>query len=192
MVENQGLAEVKLRQRQVTGGVNRGKIDDQVLYRMLAEEGRSQKEAAAYFHVTEPAISKRVKALKLNLARHVGLERAKEVADRGLDVFSQLQRINGAIQEELTWAIQEARRSGADRKGLQQIIIDLSGEVRQQLRFQLDLLRSLYDLKGMADFQQEVLNVIGEVAPDVRDAIVRRLQEKRAVRSALDFPRPGW
>ncbi len=62
------------------------KIDDQVLYRMVVEEGQTQSEVAAYFGVSEAAVSKRVKALNFHLNRHVGLERAKEVADHGLNV----------------------------------------------------------------------------------------------------------
>lgn len=171
--------------------LNRAKIDDQALYRLLAEEGHSQKDAAAYFGVTEAAVSKRVKTLNLNLSRHVGLERAKEVADHGLDVVSQLQRINRVIHEELMWALGETRRPGADRKGLQQVVIDLTGEVRKQLHLQLDILRSLYDLRAVAAFQQEVLDAIGEVAPETRRAIIQRLHERRALRSALSFPHPG-
>jgi hypothetical protein len=35
-----------------------------------------------------------------------------------------------------------------------------------------------------------VLDGIGEVAPEVREQIVRRLQERRALRTAIDFPSP--
>ena len=66
---------------------NKRKIDDKKLYQMLVEEGKSQHEAATYFGVSEAAVSKRVKALNLNLSRHVGLERAKDVADYGLEVM---------------------------------------------------------------------------------------------------------
>ena len=167
------------------------KIDDQVLYRLLVEEGRSQQEAAAHFRVSDAAVSKRVKALNIHLSRHVGLERAKEVADRGLDVVHQLQGVNDVIQEELSWAVEEAREPGADRKGLQQVIIDLTGEIRKQLRFQLEILRSLYDMRGAAEFQKEVLDAIGEVSPETRQAIIQRLVERRALRSAVGFSESG-
>ena len=80
------------------------RINDQDLYRLLVEEGHSQREAADYFGVTEAAISRRVKNLNLNLTRHVGLERAKDVADHGLNVVEQLQGINRVIRDELEWA----------------------------------------------------------------------------------------
>ncbi len=80
------FASELLRNRQFIGKIflamksnHRRKIDDQVLYRMLVEEGQTQSEVAAYFGVSEAAVSKRVKALNFHLNRHVGLERAKEV-----------------------------------------------------------------------------------------------------------------
>lgn len=164
------------------------RIDDTQLHRLLMEEGRTQKDAASVFGVSEAAISKAVKRLNLNLGRHVGLERAKDVADHGLNVVTQLQGINQTIQEELRWATQEARRDGGDRQGLQKVIIELSSEVRKQLGFQLDILRSLYDFQAAAEFQQEVLNAIGQVSPETRQAIIQRLTESRAVRSAVIFP----
>ncbi len=168
-----------------------GKIDDQILYQMLVENGQTQSEVAAHFGVSEAAVSKRVKALNIQLSRHVALERAKEVADHGLNVVHQLQGINNVIQDELQWATEAARRPGADRKGLQAVIIDLTGEVRKQLRFQLEVLRSLYDMRGVAEFQKEVLDAIGEASPEIREAIIRRLVEKRALRSALTIPNSG-
>ena len=167
------------------------KVDDDTLYHLLVEEGRNQQEAAVHFGVSEAAISKRVKALNINLTRHVGLERAKTVADHGLNIVEQLQTVNDVIQTEMNWAIDEARKPGGDRKGLQQVVIDLTSEIRKQLRFQLEILRSLYDMRGVAEFQKEVLDAIGEIAPDTRQAIIRRLVEKRALRSALSLPEPG-
>jgi hypothetical protein len=163
----------------------RGKIDDQTLYHLLAERGYNPRQAANHFGVTEAAISKRVKALNLNLGRHVGLERAKEVADHGLDVVNQLQRINRVISEELDWAQTEARREGADRKGLQSVLIDLAGEVRKQLGLQVEILRSLFDFEAAEQFQREVLHAIEEVSPETRQAIIQRLAERRALRSTL-------
>jgi hypothetical protein len=124
--------------------------------------------------VSEAAVSKRVKRLNIDVTRHVGLERAKAVAERGLDVVDQLRRINGAIQEELTWALAEARKPEGERKGLQAAIVTLSGEIRKQLGLQLDVIRTLYDVREMEVFQREVIDAIGEVAPEVRETILRR------------------
>ncbi len=164
------------------------RINDQDLYRLLVEEHHSQREAADYFGVTEAAISRRVKNLDINLTRHVGLHRAKDVDDHGLNVVEQLQGINRVIRDELEWAQTEARRTGGDRKGLQGVIIDLAGEVLKQLGFQLSILRSLFDFQAAAEFQQEVLHAIEEVSPETRQAITQRLTERRALRSTLALP----
>ena len=166
----------------------RSGIDEKELYRLLVEDGYSQRKAADYFSVTEAAVSKAVKRLNLNLHRHVGMERAKEVADHGLDVVNQLQGINRVIRQELKWATEEAQREGVDRKGLHGAIVDLASEVRKQLGFQLEILRSLYDFQAAAEFQQEVLNAIGKVSPEARQAIIQRLAERRALRSTLALP----
>jgi predicted transcriptional regulator len=164
------------------------KIDQKILHRLLVSEGYSQRQAADYFAVSEAAVSKCVKKLNINLNRHVGMERAKEVADYGLDVVRQLKDINHTIRQELQWATHEARREDGDRKGLQRVIVELSSEVRKQLGFQLEVLRSLYDFQAAAEFQQEVLDAIGEVSPETRQAIIQRLTQGRTLRSALAFP----
>src|SRR5512137_1204244 len=61
-------------------------------------------------------------------------------------------------------------------------------EIRGQLALQLDIFRALYDMAAVAEFQNEVLTAIQEVAPDVRAKIVENLQKARAIRSTLDFP----
>jgi hypothetical protein len=60
-------------------------------------------------------------------------------------------------------------------------------EIRGQLNLQLDIYRTLYDLKAMKDFQEEVLQAIGEVAPDVRERIISGFQKRRAIHAAFDF-----
>src|SRR5215831_1453692 len=106
------------------------------------------------------------------------MERAKEVADHGLNVVTQHQGINRTIREELQWAMQEARREGGDRQGSQEVIAEWASEVRKQLGFQLEILRSLYDFEAAAEFQKEVLDAIGEGSPETRQTIIQRLIER--------------
>ena len=60
-------------------------------------------------------------------------------------------------------------------------------EIRFQLKLQLDLLQTFYDLRTVQDFQQEVLETIGNVSKETRDEIIKGLREKRALRSAVRF-----
>lgn len=42
-------------------------------------------------------------------------------------------------------------------------------------------------MKAVQEFQQEVLEAIGEAAPEVRHAIIDKLNQKRAIRTAVRF-----
>jgi len=58
-------------------------------------------------------------------------------------------------------------------------------EIRKQLELQLDVFKSLYELEAQQDFQTEVLDVIGEVDPNARAEILRRLAHRRLYDSLL-------
>jgi hypothetical protein len=60
-------------------------------------------------------------------------------------------------------------------------------EIRGQLNLQLDIFKTLYDLRAMKEFQEEVLAVIGEVDADVRQRIINNLKKRRAIHSTLEF-----
>ena len=66
-------------------------------------------------------------------SRVVALEKAGEVVDRRLDASDRLEAVQQVIDEELRWAVAQAKRGGADRRALQDTILKLAGEVRQQL-----------------------------------------------------------
>ena len=50
-----------------------------------------------------------------------------------------------------------------------------------------EIFQCLYDIKAIQEFQEEVLTAIGEEDPDVRKRIVHNLNQKRAIRSAIEF-----
>jgi len=61
------------------------------------------------------------------------------------------------------------------------------GEIRNQIKLQFEILQSLYSLQEVQVFQQTVLEVLGEVSPEMRNEFVRRLNEKPSVRAALRY-----
>ncbi len=166
----------------------RGKIDDATLFRLVMEEGRSQKDAARRFGVSEAAVSKKLRAMGVSVTRHVIMEKAAQVADRGLDAFGQLQRVNTLIWEELEWASKQAKKPEANRQALQSIIATLADQVRKQITTQNELLRSLFDIRAAEEFQREVIDAIQEESPDTAERIIRRLKEARAVRTITAWP----
>jgi hypothetical protein len=60
-------------------------------------------------------------------------------------------------------------------------------EIREQLKLQLEIFQTLFDMRAAMQFQAEVLEVIGRVSPEVRDELIRRLTEICALRSAVDL-----
>ena len=187
------------------------KIDRVKLSQML-KAGKSQREVAQVFRVTEGAVSKAKHEFNLHIVKSVALENAHRVVDKNLDAVAQLQRINeraNAMLEELTGedkvidrmakAVQGALTYEADpqhqaayiRKILKRITEDrllalkAMQEIRGQLSLQLDIFKTLYDMESIAEFQREVLEAIGEVSEDVRNRIIQRLKEARALRGSL-------
>ncbi len=91
--------------------------------------------------------------------------------------------------EELAWAVTEARKPGSDRTRLQEVILKLTGEVRQQLGLQLEISKTLVDLRVVKEFQATVLEAIGDQSPEIAHAIVTRLKARQALRpSASVWP----
>ena len=76
------------------------KIDRVKLNRMLST-GKTQREVAQVFGVTESAISKAKKELNIAVIKNVSLENAHKVVDKNLNAIDQLQKINAYANEML-------------------------------------------------------------------------------------------
>lgn len=153
------------------------KIDRVKLNQML-NAGKSQREVAQVFGVTEGAISKAKKELNLSVVKNVSLERAHQVVDSNLNAVDQLLNINRKANTLLELAI-KAKDHDTTLRAMR--------EIRGQLELQLGIFKTLYDLEAGAEFQREVLTMIGEVDRDVRDRIIRRLKEGKALRGSVSI-----
>lgn len=156
--------------------------------RAYLDVGHSQADAARHFGVSEPAIHQRLKRLRRLTSRVVALEQAGHVVEEKLTATARLERVQQVIDEELVWAVTQARQEGADRAALVETILKLTGEVRHQLGLQLDISRTLVDLRVVKEFQETVVEVIGEESPETARRIVARLKERRALRPSADLP----
>ncbi len=153
------------------------KIDIRKLDRML-RAGKTQREIAQVFGVTESAVSKAKKKMKNSFIRVVALEKANQVHESHLDVENELRRINRAKD-----AVTEAE--GRDRLAIREIIIKLAAEIRRQLEAQAKLFETWRDTKINAEFQAEVFRILDEMQPGVRNAAIRRLKHAGALRGAI-------
>ena len=154
-----------------------GKIDKVKLSQML-RSGKSGKDCAKFFSVTEGAISQARKELNISVVKSVALETAHQVVEKNLNAVDQLLNINRKANTLLEVAIQ-AKDHDTTLKAMR--------EIRGQLELQLEIFKTLYDVQAVADFQREVLTAIGEVDPGVRNLIINRLKEGRALRQSVDI-----
>lgn len=151
------------------------KIDRVKLNQML-RSGKSQREIAQVFGVTESAISKAKKELNHCVVKNVALENAHNIVSRELDAVGQLYKIN-----------EEANQLLGDLEGKPDLKLKTMAEIRGQLRLQLEIFQALYDMKAVQEFQTEILQTIGEVDRNVRDKIIDKLNQKRAIRRSVKF-----
>ena len=149
---------------------------DRVKLNQLVRAGKPQREIAQVFGVTESAISKAKKELHITVIKNVALESAHRVVDKNLDAIDQLQKINN-----------EANRLLDELEQTPELKLKVMAEIRGQLKLQLDIFQTLYDMKAVQEFQQEVLSAIGEASQEVKNAIIGKLNQRRAIRTAIRF-----
>lgn len=157
--------------------MEKGKINKVKLSQLL-RSGKSGKECAKLFSVTEGAISQARRELNISVIKSVALEDAHKVVDKNLNALEQLLNINRKANTLLEQAI-EAKDNDTTLKAMR--------EIRGQLELQLEIFKALYDLEAVADFQREVLATIGEIDKNVRDHIIQRLKEGKALRGSVSI-----
>jgi predicted transcriptional regulator len=187
-------------------------INDRSLIKLI-DAGMNQAAAAREPGVTRQAVSKRLGELRGKTTKVVIAKKVGQVVDQRLDAIQQLEKINQHANELLdlcmAWQrgddvalqlLESQRKTKTIRIGDEEIEISdfkfkdprelalkAMSEIRGQLKLQIEIFQALYDLRAAAEFQEEVLNAISEVSPDVRKQIIHRLNEKRAIRSAVRF-----
>ena len=142
----------------------------------MFRSGKTVKECAKYFGVTPGAISQHKKNINVAVVKNVALENAHRIVDKNLNAIEQLHKINEQANQLLDDLVQKPEMK-----------LKIMAEIRGQLKLQLEIFQTLYDMKAVQEFQQEVLTAIGEESPDVRHRIICRLNEKRAIRTVVQF-----
>jgi len=186
------------------------KINDRRLVQLIDKEGKSQSDAAKELGVSRQAVSKRLQELRGKTTKIVAAKKVEQIVDRKIDAMEQLQKINDYANELLDLLMRWNRgdeealqilesqvkrvRIGDDEeleikevkfKDPRELALKAMAEIRGQLKLQLEIFQALFSLKAAQEFQDTVLEIIGEVDPNVRSEIIRRLNAKRSVRSAV-------
>jgi len=161
--------------------------------------------------VGKSAVSKRLKALDAAVTKDVALRSAGEIVAKELNAVQQLWKINHAANEMLdslmAWQrgdpealqilegqVRYVKVNGAEEPVKEFKFADprttalkAMCEIRGQLALQLQIFQSLCDMQAVSRFQTEVLEAIGQAAPEIRNQIVKNLHERRAIRSTLEL-----
>jgi predicted transcriptional regulator len=151
-------------------------IDDSRLLHLIDKQGMNQSGAARELGVTRQAVSKRLAELRGRTTKMVVAKKTSELVDRKLNAMEQLQKINT-----------KANRLLDDIEDDPILATKLMAEIRGQVRLLIEISQTLYSLQAAEEFQHAVLDVIGEVAPDVRSRIIKRLNKKSGLRSVIKF-----
>ena len=171
--------------------MGRGKISLVQLER-LVREGNGVSQIAKKLGVAKGSVSKRLKDLRVGITKDVVLRSAPQIVDRQLNAMDQLKKINTLINGELDYIEKNIKTAtGQERKDFQEQRLKHVAEVRKQLGLLLEIAQALYNAEEVAAFQQSVLEEIGHAAPEVRDRILQRLNERRAIRSTIALGQPG-
>jgi biotin operon repressor len=192
--------------------MSKEKFNDRRLLRLI-DSGMCQAEAAREIGVSRQAVSKRLQELRGKTTKVVAVKKVEQVVDQKIDAMKQLADINAhatwLLDHVMAWikgdeaAIQvlekNARLVNVGTKGdpewttefkfkdPHEVALKAMAEIRGQVKLQLEIFQALFSLQAAEEFENTVLEVIGEIAPDVRSEIIRRLNAKRAVRSAVRF-----
>lgn len=188
------------------------KIDDTKLAEML-REGKGTKECAKHFNVSQAAVSQAKGRIKVRGSRAMGpSKKAEVIINDNIDAVAQLKKINQDANEILDLVMrwnrgddealqvlesqvkrikigkgEEASVKEVKFKDPRELALKAMAEIRNQLKLQLEIYEMLHDMKAVQEFQETVIEVMSEYDPDVRTKILDRLQEKRAIRSAVQF-----
>jgi len=119
------------------------------------------------------------------------LQRCRHLVKVESDKQTEIEELERQVQKnpEKTDLVKELKeKTGISLSGIlkiQQNLISISAEVRKQLEFQIRIAQVLYDVTMVAEFQEEVLSIVGSQAPEVRKAIIKALKERRTLRGLI-------
>jgi len=188
-----------------------GTIDRDRLAEMITAN-QSVTRMAEMFGVSKSAVSQAKKKLVGEKTKVAVLEKAHQYIQRDLNAIDQLQKVN----EHANWMLDLLMRwQKGDPEALQvleskikrvksketgeltikeikfkdprELALKTMAEIRGQLKLQLEIFQTLYDMKAVQEFQEAVLEAIGEVDKPTRERVLSNLRRRKALRRAAKF-----
>ena len=152
------------------------KLSDDDLKDLLEKE-IPQKQIAALYHISEAAVSKRVKSMTLKQERAALATVPEHVMKAVASVWDTKAALDENYQRVLALLDDSCETAGDKLRAV--------AEIRQHMQFAMQVLETLYTIQETQAFMDEVMAVLDECEPGVRQKILHRLREKRSVRSAF-------
>ncbi len=177
------------------------RFTDEKLLELIHQQGKSQKEAAAELDVSEAAISKRLKKIRVVVNNNTALFNAPRLLDRQVGQMEQLEALSRQTRDLLQMIYTALHGEGHDyweartklgrlvgpKGNMAQFLVQLQDNLRKQLDFYFQIQKEAYNIKQIKEFQEVVMDEIKQLEPDAARRIVQRLVELNAAHSSLDF-----
>lgn len=184
------------------------KIDISKLRELHAKRMRVT-DMAKHFGTSKAAVSQHLKKLGLAAVRNVVVEQAPKLVAKSLDAVEQLTKINQYANELLDllmrWnrgepealqvlesQVKKVRIGQTERfteelkfKDPRELAVKVMAEIRGQLSLQLEILQTLHDIKVVAMYHEELIELLRQTSPKLRDDFLARVKERQGLRRAL-------
>ena len=166
--------------------------DDLILTQL--EEGKSIKEIADNLKCSVQNVYSRIHRSSLYVKDAVGLKHAVIMAKKQIDFGNQLlkaaqaadkllNRLNVAFEtreKDLQKAVDIKDIIQINKRGMfdEDLSVKVMAEIRQQVAIWHNIRKDLFSMQQVSEAFNEIIEVIGELAPDARAKIVKRLRQK--------------
>jgi hypothetical protein len=155
-----------------------GKVDPIEMERLI-QKGKKNVEIARHFGVSPAAITLARKALKKDVVKNVALENAHRIVGQQIDAMAQLnnavQKVNALIE----------RFDGREDKDGADIYLKALAESRKQISTLMEIAKTMMDYEAVQEFQAAVLETIASVDDSLKQQILKKLRQSKAIRAAV-------
>ena len=142
----------------------------------LALKGLGVSEIAREMKHSKSSVSRVLKSLKT--AKAIVIAKAGRIVDEKLHASQDLRKIHNRAFQILE-KLKTETKENAEKYGL--IVLKACQAVRKDLELQLRICEALYNAEEVARWQNELMDILGEIDPDARERFYRRYQERRPV-----------
>ena len=151
-------------------------INDRKLVELIDVNKLSQAKAAKELGVSRQAVCQRLKELRGRTTKIIVAKESKGLVQKSFDALAQLNEINKKALELLDQAEENP-----------DFALKCIAEVRNQVRLAMEIQVNLFSVEEAKNFMNLVKETLREVSPDVYKEFLQRINNERALRSALRF-----